>query len=827
MAVQKGGAQASTRQLAWGIGAVATSVALATASAWPIYEDTRAVAVAVAGFVIGAGSILLGNRLKWRWRVTGAVAAGAYVLTVVPLAIPSAMASPRLIARGLGEGLLGIVVGWKRLLTVTIPAGHYQAVLVPLFLVVLVGTFAAFAFLLHAGRWAPLAVVPMVTMVVYGAVFGSSATGADTSVGPLTIPAPTHVVIGTLTLLVCATWLIGRAQIDRAAALKVARSTAASARMTPQGVGLALRRNALAAVLVAAALVAGLVAAPLALNFGPRDVPRDSVDPLLVIQRQPTPLSSYRAWFDSARFNETLFTISGADGVDRIRIATLDAYDGETFHVSETGPNVRFTRQPTTQRPSVEITIGAAYSGVWVPMVSAEAGAPVFEGARASTLAAAYYASSALDAGVLATADAESGLGLSKGDTYRVSSDDTTASEVPKTTAGGGALISEDEYPALAAWVEQQGLGRTAGDLAELVDRLRARGYLTHAALDSSADSSWTAALTQQSPYVFQASRSGHSRSRVEELFTSLLEQERRVGPDATPEMLIAAVGDDEQFATAAALVSRFLGFESRVVVGVRVGSPVVPESVAPCVDVCTGANVTAWAEARSPGGAWFALDATPQFVLQPSIVRAGEVLPQNPTQVDPPKSGALEPPSALSDSTLSNKRDPNPTEPGGNVFLTIIAAIATGTFGLGLALAPFLVFPVSKVLRRRWRRTSPVPEVAMVGAWEELIAGYVDSGLEVPRRLTRAETSDVMARPAAGTLATLVDSAVFAEHPPGREASALAWAILDEERSRVVAESSFRGRVRAVLSPASLLWELRAGRTSSVTTLLRRKDHP
>jgi hypothetical protein len=826
MAINLGAGHAFLRQTLWGIAAVATSVALATVSAWPIYEDPRAIAVAVAGFLIGAGSILLGRRLRWRWRVTGAVAAGAYVLTVVPLAIPTSMASPRLIARGLGEGVLGIVLGWKRLLTVTIPAGHYQAVLVPFFLVVLIGTFAACALLIYARRWAPLAVVPMVTMVVYGAAFGSSATGTDTTFGPLTIPAPTHVVIGTLTLLVCATWLIGRAQIERSAALKVARSTAASARMTPQGMGLALRRNALATALAVAAVVAGLAAAPMAVHFGPRQVPRDSVDPLLVVQRQASPLSAYRAWFGASQFDQKLFIISGASGVDRIRIATLDAYDGETFHVSETGPTSRFTRQPTTQRPTVEITIGAGYSGVWVPEVSAEAGSPVFEGPRASTLAAAYYASAPLDAGVLATADTNSAFGLQAGDTYRVSADDPTVSDLPLTASGGVAFISEDQYPALAAWVKLQGLGRTVGDLAELVDRLHARGFLSHAALDSSANSAWTAALQAQGDYTFQASRSGHSLSREEELFTSLTDQERRVGPGATPDMLVAAVGDDEQFATAAALLSRYLGFESRVVVGVRVGSTTDPAGVAPCSAVCTGANVTAWAEARSAGGAWFVLDATPQFLIQPSIIRAGNVPPKNATQVDPAKSGALEPPQALSENSLSSRNNTDPTQPGNNLFLTILVGVLTGTIGVGLALVPFLVFPLAKVLRRRWRRTSPVPEVAMVGAWEELIAGYVDAGLEVPRRLTRAETADVIDRPAASALATVVDSAVFAEHPPGREASAQAWAILDEERVQVLAEGTFRRRVRALVSPASLLWELRAGTKPTVATLLRRKDH-
>ena len=827
MARLKAPTSAPALQLAWGGGAVAAIVLLAVVSAWPIYRDPRVVAIGAVGLVVGAATILVGQRLRWSAWVTAAVAGGAYLVTVVPVAVPSAMASPRLVVGGIGDGILGVVVGWKRLLTVSIPAGHYQAVLVPFFLVVLVGTLAAFALLVHAGRWAPVAVVPMVAMVVFGAVFGSSSTGEETTFGGLRVPAPAHVVVGMLTVVVCATWLIGRSQIQRTAALRIARSSAATVRMTPQGVGLTLRRYSLAAMLAAAAIAAGVVAAPIAAYFGPRDVPRDAVDPLLVVQRQPSPLSSYRAWFAADRFDAELFSVSGAAGVDRIRIATMDDYDGEVFHVPGSGPSAVFARQPNPQDATVSITIGPGFSGVWVPVVSAESGAPVFEGDRASALAAAYYGSTSLDAGVLATEDAASGFGLLEGDSYRVSANAPTEPDLSAIGTGAAPLISENDYPSLAAWVDQQGLGRTASDLTELVSRLRERGFLTHAAQQTEATSAWIADLQSRGSYAFQAGRSGHSKARIEELFTSLLDQERRVGSHAQPAMLVAAVGDDEQFATAAALLARYLGFESRVVIGVRLGDASPDAGVQPCTDVCTGANVTAWAEARALGGKWFTLDATPQFTLSPSIVRAGEILPEHATQVDPPKNDVLEPPEAQAENTSSTHEDPNPEHQGGNLALTIITVVLTTALALGLLAAPLLVFPLAKTLRRRWRRTSPVPEVAMVGAWEELIGSYVDHGLGVPRRLTRAETADVLERPAASTLATMVDSAVFAEHPPGRDASARAWEILDAERAQVGAEVSLGARVRALLTPASLFRELPISRVPSVATLLRRKDHP
>src|SRR5699024_11173578 len=97
--------------------------------------------------------------------------------------------------------------------------------------------------------------------------------------------------------------------------------------------------------------------------------------------------------------------------------------------------------------------------------------------------------------------------------------------------------------------------------------------------------------------------------------------------------------------------------------------------------------------------------------------------------------------------------------------------------------LAPLLAFPAGKWLFRRWRRKAVVPDVAIVGAWAELMDRYVDAVVEVPVGLTRAETADVLDRPAAVAVAAIVDRAVFAEHPPTHQASEALWQVLDDER--------------------------------------------
>src|SRR5690606_19857917 len=92
---------------------------------------------------------------------------------------------------------------------------------------------------------------------------------------------------------------------------------------------------------------------------------------------------------------------------------------GQTFRVRMSEEN-RFVRVPRTASADapVEIVIGEGYSGVWVPIIAADAPAPAFAGPRAELLADAYYGSPRLDAGVVVSDGADGGL--RPGDSYRI-----------------------------------------------------------------------------------------------------------------------------------------------------------------------------------------------------------------------------------------------------------------------------------------------------------------------------------------------------------------------------------------------------------------------
>ena len=807
-------------RLVWGAAALLAMTALATASAWELYESPRLPVVATAGLAIGTGSVLLGAWLGWRWWAIGLTAFGAYALAVVPTSVPTAMTSPARIANGMADGVAGLVLGWKQLLTITLPAGEYQAILVPFFATVTACSLAAFALMVFSRSRSSWAVVPMMLMVAFGAVFGSSAASAPITVGPWTADNGRHVTIAVLAVAVCVVWLVGNARLERARAMRAAQSRTGTARLGSTSAGLTLRRQALAAALVVIAAVGALMAAPVAQAFGPRQVPRESVDPLLLLRQQASPLSTYRAWFAEGAYDAPLFTVENAGDTDRVRIATLAEYDGETFHV---GAEDRFSRQPQTQAHDMTMTIGDGYRGVWVPLASAEGGAPTFTGPRAEQLADAYYANTDANSAVVVIGGDAPGQGLRAGDQYVTAAARSLGPEALYGAQGEESRIVAEDYPQLAAWVEQQGLGRSGSDLVELIDRLRERGYLSHATRESAATALWTSRLESRSDYVFQGNRAGHSAARVDELFESMLKQERRAGELATPAALVAAVGDDEQFATAAALLAAYLGFDSRVVLGVRLGATGSDLGVEPCASTCTGANVAAWTEVRAANGEWATLDSTPQFELTPLQIQEGQTPPENPTEPEQVTSDVVEPPAVANDASGATT-DPVTTEQSWlDEFLPAIITIALVSVGTALLLVPLLLFPIAKRSRRRWRRRTPLPEVAMVGAWHELVDSYVDYGIEVPTGLTRAETADVLARPAAARIAAAVDDAVFAEQGATHDEREAAWLLLDEERRAIAAAVPWTRRARAVFSPASLRRAARGAPRNSLPSLLRK----
>lgn len=809
-----------TRLELLGLGYLAIGAAIATVAAWPIHETWRLPVVAATGLVIGVSAALLARRLVERTlpRVLLAVglAFAGFTIVVVPVAVPGALRSLPDAVEGLRDGVLGIVLGWKQLLTLDLPLGDYQAVLVPFLVVTLAGSTAASLLVLRGGAVAPWAVLPVLGETVFGLAFGSSSASAPIAVAGLTIAAPRELAVGVASVAAAVAWLLIRHRMLRASAL--ARAQAGTVRQSTASTWLTVRRRALAAALLAVAFVVGVAVAPAAASFVDRSALRDEVVPSTVLQRQPSPLSGYRSWFAGDRFDDVVLRLDGdLDRLGRLRLAALDRYDGEVFSVD---PETRFSRLPAgapfgADLARLDVEIGDGYAGVWVPAPAGLAAAPAFAGPRADELADGFHRSDAGDAVDVAPVDGVTGaLGLMPGDRYTMvaaSGTDVSGQQAGfAAAAGADASLDAELYPQLTEWVQAQAQPRTGAGYLELIDRLRARGYLSHSLVNDEAASAWTAALAAEAGgYEFLPSYAGHSRSRIETLFAELVEQERRAGENAPPEMLVAGVGDDEQFAAAAALIARHLGFDSRVVLGVRLGDEPVP-GTATCNPDCTGAALAAWVEVRSPGGEWVPVDVTPQFTMLPTDIAEGEQLPQHPTMPDDARNEPIDPERAQSDVDAA---DTAPVDESDATSAWLLAAARI--IGLSLALLAFVALPfvailIAKPLRRRVRRRAADPEVRILGAWEEVVDAYDDAGTPLASTASRRSAAQRTGRAGMVRLAASVDEAVFAAHPPTPEAAEEAWRIADAERAELVSSLRPRARVAAALSLRSLVGRLR-----------------
>ena len=783
--------------------------AIGALAASPIYETGRLWIVGFAGAALAFGVVWIGTRLRWGAMTLAALAA-AFTLVVLPLGVPDALGNgPSGLLRGLADGLAAVALGWKQLLTLSLPVGTYQTVLVPFLTVVFVSVAVATALALRGGRRAAFAALSLVAPVLFGTLFGSSAVSDPLRLLGVSITAPRELVLWLLAFGAAVAWVAWASGRDRRAALK--RGRLADAELMGQGEAAdrgALRRNGLvrgsiAIVTVAAALIGALALAPV-VTPDARAVPRDAIDPELVIRSKVSPLSAYRAWKRDDALRAPIFSVAGSDGAlpDRLSLAVLSGYDGVDFSVGDPGVIGRFTRFPSgggvVDPVRVTVQIQTGYSDIWVPLSAPLASPPSFSGPRAGELADSFYLNRETGSAV----SIPTGDGLRDGDGFTATMSGSGDARLGSAPVTERPLIDLEKMPELETWLELQGLPSNATGFSEALERLRARGYLSHSLTDAGGEGAWARALAETHPIRFVSSPGGHSAARIEQLFAQLTEQQLAAGPDAPPQMLVAGIGDDEQFAAAAALIARAMGFDSRVVVGVRLGVENGVPGVPACVNVCTGENIAAWVEVRGRDGVWASFDASPQIDITPTMLQKGEQLPEFPTQPEERDASESEPPVGMSDQQSGG---------GGNAGLSGLAAlwpfIRVGLLSLSafaLVMLVVLFLPFVKRLRERKRRQAATPEVQALGAWDELIDAYSDTGMRAPDGLGREAVMEELGVEGGDWIAWTVDQAVYSREGIGAETAAMLWQVVDARvAERRTAMSRWR-RLRARYSLAS-----------------------
>ncbi|KAB1647155.1 transglutaminase domain-containing protein [Pseudoclavibacter sp. CFCC 14310] len=794
---------------------VFTSVVLALViiGSWPIYRKPTLFVAGAAALVAGLAVGLIIVRRRLRALPALALALATYAVVGLLAAVPSTWSAlPATLGDGALEVLTAPVTGWKNLLTITIPVGDFQGMQLPLFLVVYVAALLSVLFSLRLVRFWGLALAALAVALLFPTVFGARAAAETVTVPLLSLRAPVHLICGLLGLGLLLAWPIVRQRRQRLAARvayvsdvlgdaegETARKSTDAAKVAVASSGrraARLRRIALAVgMAVVAAVVAGTVSGPL---LGDRDriVGRSVVEPETQVPPLNSPLAAFRRNFTAAHLNQTLLSVSG-DAPQRLRFATLGEYDGQVFRTADpeqsNSADTAFRRVPFVLDTAgatrdATVTVGD-YQSVWVPL-GEQLEQLHFDGGDQRSLGSRFFFSDRLQSG-LQLADRAGQQGLRSGDEYTFSfapNDEQPSSEVGP---GVGSVdgVSADLMPALNEWVAQKREGgATLGEVQRLNRLLIQRSYLGHSKDDPGHDeNSWL-----PRDYQFRSSDAGHTRARIDGLFASMLDS-RYLDCSSTVSQCAATVGDQEQYATATALVARVVGFPSRVVYGAKVDDD----------GQVRGRDVTAWAEVLTSDGRWVAIDADPRtdnrFVENPDQNAFKRYSPttaqQNAGQVPPPdkdpSGGDLGSDVASGSQTLAQ-------------VLAIVRLATTVLFWAALITLPLWGVLLLKLLRRRRRRTRGTADQRVVAGWDEHVDNIVDAGGSAPIRATRREIAEPLSSERR-QLADLADWAAFSGVALSTEQAAEYWRLVDAERARMVAGRTRWQRWKARLSPKSL----------------------
>lgn len=803
--------------------ALAASISSATA-------DGRSVLITVGGlFVLGsialyafdaayggtsyllAGSVglVLGQVVAWwcaRTRqpviVVAAGAVLAFFLFGGAVAVPDHALLGVLPSVGsVGDLIDGAVQGWARLITTTPPVGDASNLLVVPYLCAMVAGVVSVSVALRSRR-PHFALLAPVAMLVLGIL-----------VGTRTPPSRTVLVVqGTVLGLLGVAWL---AHVQRAH------------RRVDSGNRSRRRWVAATAVLVAAGVTATLAGDHVpGSGTRPRVVLRDYTEPEFDPSDHPSPLSGYRRFTNGepvgpveeaehdpeaveerAGWRATpLFRVAGLPDDQPIRLATLDTYDGLVYGVGS-GPGSSGYFRPVgerirrAERDEVEVTVEilgddqVGYRDIWLPTV---------RGLTSLRFEGDPERSGALEESLRVNIDTNSAavpVRLAPGDRYTMTlvvPDDPSPEELSASTRSSiestpdpisadgvrakaqeyaERVVCEDrkaDYPDVSGMEE----GSLYAKVRRIADNLRVCGGL----------SDGRSSTVRSDP--------GHGAARLDGM----------LGDSKN-----ALLGNGEQFAPLAALMSHAVGAPTRVVMGFRSKAESnrwrEEQGLSTHDDVyeVMGVDVSAWIEVAFEGHGWVPiLDVTPTDP-EPQVRPAPRPLdPEN----DPPPPPPSLPPGEEDVADTERLADEEPDEddegftiPGWVVKVGIAAAVPSSVVVLFTAVVGGL-----KSRRRTRRRTSGSPDARVNGGWDEITDLARDLGAPVPPRVTRREAATLMVRPEVAGLARRADAVIFGPGAPSDSDVERYWDEVHATRVAMVSDLSRFGRWKALVSLSSLL---------------------
>ncbi len=737
--------------------------AVAASAFWPVYQSSAFIVMVVVTTVVGSIIVIAAAILRLPGYVVVLATIVAYFAMGVQLAVPDRAVSVALpTLEGLRDLTLGTALGWKQLLTITLPVGSYEALLVPAYLLILASVTVSLSLAMRT-RFVGLAAIPPVVVFLCGVLFGAT-----------TASFPLSTSLGlTAAILLWLSW--GRWYERRAALRRGARATADGRRGAfgadrSGPLGFRVLASAVLIVTIAAGGAAGATAAlP---PTGPREVLRSSVVQPFDPRDYASPLSGFRRYLQPVSADQEMLAVDGLPVGARIRIATLDTYDGVVYSVGSeavTSASGSFTLVPyefdqstlAGEQVSLDVTVGA-YRGVWLPTVG-KLERISFAGEDAAARRGSFYYNDV--SGTAAVVDE-----VKNGDRYRI---DAIIPAQPSESGLSTLAPGTAEVPVLGVLPDEVAvaLGRWVGDtqgsgarLLAALDGLRETGYISHGISDDEP-----------------LSRSGHSAGRITELLT-----------DAR------MIGDEEQYAVTAAIMANELGFPARVVVGFLPSTDAVDG-----VTTVTGSDVSAWIEVDTAQWGWVTLDPNP------AVREIPDELPEVPTQVARPQSPVqppVEEPDVAEDQQPPDTRqdDSSTVDPLLAALLVALQVAGWVLLAAAVILSPLLAIIAAKVERRRRRRRASSSLDRVSGGWREFEDAVLDHGLTPPPSSTRSEFASVVSGTTPLMLAAATDRAVFSPAGPDAEDADKIWRSVDDVRSSLDDGLSRRRRWAAKVSLAS-----------------------
>lgn len=725
--------------------AVAVPVALVLMALAPLHEVylTPVMWLTVAGgALLGTAIATLGAQRRWP------------TLTVLAVALPTfflcgALAAPSTAIGGVLPTVTtwrlmgrGVVTVWKQVLTIAPPLGTSGVLLLLPYLLAFFGTLVAVTISLRARRWSLSLLVPAVVLVV-AILFGTRLPVAPG-------------VLGVAAVAITVTWVAWRARRLEA-------------------------HRVIAVPLVLGLVAIGGTATSLVVTPDtPRLVLRDLIDPPPDPHDYTSPLASFRRYVDSLA-DSTLLTVAGLPGgTERIRLATMDSYDGHVWGITAatagsgtfTRPGERLVPQLSEDAARVRVQV-EDYSGVWLPTIGSTEDVD-FGGSRADRLLESFYFNRTSDTGLVAAR-------LRGGDAYTlvaspepdVVDDDAAPSEsMLQLTASRLQMPEATGVPDIVASLASEYTQGATGDyerVSMIATALSSYGYFSHG-------------LEGEAP-----SRPGHGAARL----ITMLDSDQMTG-------------DAEQYAAAMALMVRALGLPARVVMGFDVSEATTGADGALAV---TGSDVTAWVEVPFEGHGWLPFFPTPEEDQVPQV--------QNPDPQDRPEPQVLQPPEPPQEPPVVPPLDrgeaPSEQEQPeeDTAAERILFWVAVVGIPLLVLLSPFLLIALLKARRWRRRRSTGPPEARIAGGWAELSDRVLDLGVVPGTGATRREAASAFDSELSGAGTTLLarraDAGVFAPEPPSQAEVDAYWADVATAVRQAGRGVSWRRRLRARFTLRSL----------------------